>query len=226
MTDIKLYMAPGTCARASAICLEQAQLDFDTVLIRFMRGEHKSSEFRQLNPQGKVPALLIDGEALTENVAIIVYLNKHYPDAGLLPAAADALASARQLADLCFCAATLHPIVTRIRMPHYFASKEAARAVWEAGCKAMDEYFGLIEQRLSAGPWWYGDDWSAMDAYLFWVYWRCEGADYDVAPYPRFIDHARRMKDRPAVQRALALEDTASAQLEKEGLLFTPTSVQ
>ena len=222
MSSIQLYMAPGTCARVPSICLEEAGQDFESIVIRFMKSEHKSPDFKQLNPKGKVPTLVIDGEALTENVAIITYLNDCFPEAKLLPEASDSLSRARQIADLSFCSATLHPIVTRIRMPQFFASEDSAQSVWEKGCTAMEEFFGLIESRLTDQPWWYGDQWTAMDAYLYWVFWRVEGADFDVTPYPRFKDHSRRVEERPAVQRTLAREKAAEAQLEAEGLNFKP----
>ena len=225
MTAITLYMAPGTCARVPAIALEEAGVDFETQLIRFMKGQHKSPDYKKINPKGKIPALVIEGESLTENVAIITYLNQRFPEAGLMPKAEDALASARQLADLCFCSATLHPIVTRIRIPQFFASEDAAKSVWEKGCEAMHEYFSMIDDRLSEKPWWYGESWSAMDAYLFWIYWRVEGADYPVNDYVNFSAHKSRMEQRPAVQRALAREVEAMAQLEAEGLVFTPKPV-
>jgi glutathione S-transferase len=187
-----------------------------------MKGQHKSPDYKKINPKGKVPALVIESETLTENLAIITYLDQRFPDAGLMPKAEDALESVRQLADLCFCSATLHPIVTRIRMPQFFASEEAAKSVWEKGCDSMHEYFNMIEERLSEQPWWYGESWSAMDAYLFWIYWRVEGADYPVEKFPNFSAHKSRMEQRPAVQRALAREAEAMAQLESEGLVFTP----
>lgn len=218
-------MAPGTCARVPCIALEEAGAEFETVLVRFMRGEHKSAEFKKLNPKGKVPTLVVDGEPLTENVAIITYLNQRYPDAKLMPQPQDELDGARQLADLSFCSSTLHPIVTRIRMPHFFA-EEASRSVWQKGCDSMNEYFGLIDDRLKDQPWWYGDDWSVMDAYLYWIFWRCEGADYNVTPYPNYADHAARIKAWPATQRALAREAKAQAQLESEGLAFNPPSMK
>jgi len=226
MTTIKLHMAPGTCARVSAIALEEAGVDFETPLIRFMKGQHKSPEYKKINPKGKVPALEIDGEALTENVAIISYLNERFPEAKLMPEASDALAKARQLADLSFCSATLHPIVTRIRMPTFFADGDAAKNVWEKGCEAMHEYFRLIDERLSEQSWWYGENWSVMDAYLYWIFWRVEGADYPVDDYPNFKAHKSRMEQRAAVQKVLAREAGLMAQLEAEGLVFTPPPVK
>ena len=89
----------------------------------------------------------------------------------------------------------------------------------------MDEHFALIEARLEESPWWYGEQWSAMDAYLYWIFWRVEGAGYDVGRFPRFCDHKAHMESRPAVQRALAREAAADAILEQEGLRFTPPPV-
>ncbi|MFK7734168.1 MAG: glutathione S-transferase family protein [Pseudomonadales bacterium] len=222
VTDITLFYAPQSCARVPTIALEEIGVPFDIRLVRFMKGEHKSPDYKQHNPKGKVPCVLIDGESLTENVAILSYLNERFPEAQLLPATNDTLSRYQQIADLSFCAATLHPIVTRIRRPTVFSKPEHARAVWESGCDAMNEYFTLIDQRLRDASWWYGEDWSVMDAYLYWVFWRVEGADFDVSAYPNYRDHARRIEQRPSVQRALAREAEAEKQLEAEGLTFTP----
>lgn len=222
MSKIILYMAPGTCARVPCILLEEAGAEFETKVIRFMKGEHKSPAYKVINPLGKVPALSIDDVVLTENPAIITYLNERYPDAKLLPFASSARNKVKLLADLCFCASTLHPIVTRIRLPHFFAGKEAAQKVWELACTAMDEYFQVVEDQLKTGPWWYGEKYSAMDAYLYWIFWRVEGGGYKVERFPRFCSHRNLMEARPAVVRALKREALAEAELAKEGLVFTP----
>jgi len=220
-----LWMAPYTCARVTAIALEEAGVEFETRLVRFMRGEHKSADFKTRNPKGKVPALEIDGDVLTENVAILTYLAERFPEARLLPPATNAIERAHVLADLCFCSSTLHPLVTRIRMPMFFAGPENAALVKQTAETAMDEFFQLIEDRLAAGPWWYGSEWSAMDGYLYWVFWRAEGAGYDVSRFPMFGAHARANEQRPAVQRALAREEAAQAKLEAEGAAFVPPKV-
>ena len=220
-----LWMAPYTCARVTAIALEEAGVKFETRLVRFMRGEHKSAEFKARNPKGKVPALEIDGDVLTENVAILTYLADRYPEASLLPRTTRPIERAHVLADLCFCSSTLHPLVTRIRMPMLFAGVANGALVKQTAETAMDEYFQLVEERLAAGPWWYGGDWSVIDGYLYWVFWRVEGAGYDVSRFPRFVAHARANEQRPAVQRALAREEKAQAQLEIEGAAFVPPTV-
>ena len=218
-----LFMAPGTCARVAAVGLFEADVAFEPQLVRFMIGEHRSAAFLAVNPLGKVPALRIDGTVIVENTAIVRYLAKRFPDAALMPPAAGIVEDAHQVADLCYCAATLHPIVTRIRIPTFFADSPPAQAsVYRLAVEAMIQGLALAERRLQDRDWWYGEHWSLMDAYLNWVWFLITGAGFDPAPFPVLSEHDQRMGERPAVQRALELEAQLQAQLEAEGLSFRP----
>lgn len=220
---IVLYMAPGTCARVSAIVLEELGLEFESRVVRFIKGEHKSAAYKLNNPKGKVPTLIYNEHALTENVAIIVYL--HQLHGQLLPKTDNALDVAKQIADLCFCSSTLHPLVTRIRMPSFFAGESNAKTVQGIAFDAMDEFFHLIDKRLDDQQWWYEDEWSAVDAYLYWCFWRVQSAGYAVDKFPSYCAHAKRMEARPAVKRAIARDNEATKILGSEGLIFTPKKV-
>lgn len=223
MTDAKLYYSPGSCARVTAIALEECQIDFSIELVRLGQGQHKTAEFKAVNPKAKVPALSINDKVLTENPAILLYLYDQFPDGRLLPAVPDPEARSTQIADLCFCSATLHPIVTRICIPAFFAEGEAAQAsVKEMAIGMMRGNFALVEERLAAGSWWYGDDWSIVDGYLFWIWSRVHGCGFPTSDFPRFADHARRIQSRPSVVRALRHEQEALDQLRAEGLRVMP----
>jgi glutathione S-transferase len=204
------------------IALEEIGCNYALRLVAFAAGEHKQDDFLSVNPKGKVPALATDGVVVTENIAIQSYLAERFPDARLLPAQANLLARARVLSDLSFVASTLHPIVTRIRMAPFFAGPEAAQAVWNGGVKAMDEYFALVDERLARKEWWYGAQWSMLDAYLNWVFFRVFGAGYDTARFPHFERHDRACQARPSVVRALQIEREQEAELDRRGLLFRP----
>jgi glutathione S-transferase len=216
MTSITLYTAPRTCGKLPLILLEEIGVPFETCRINMPRGGHKSPEFKRINPKGKVPALIIDGECLTENVAITFYLNDRFPDAQILPPAANAMALAGQIADLCFCSSTLHPFVTRTCMPMFFASPESADDVRAKAAEGAWEYFNLVDDQLASGPWWYGDCWSAMDAYLYWVYQRLTSCGFDADSFPHFAAHNMGMEERPSVQRANAREAIDLADFEAE----------
>jgi len=124
MPKFILFVAPGTCARVPTIALEEIGVAYETQLVRLPLKEQKTPEFLAINPKGKVPALLIDGVPLTENVAILTWLNRTYADAKLLPKAQTDLDAAQHTADLAAISGTIHPILTRIAMTQNFTSKD------------------------------------------------------------------------------------------------------
>ncbi len=224
MTDFTLFVAPNTCARVPTIALEQIGVPFETHLVRVARNEQKSPEFLALNPKGKVPTLLIDGAPLTENVAILSWLNTTYPEAGLLPKTSNTFEALQQTADLSFFAATVHPTVTRIAMPLKFIEDKALsfEIVRPVGVEAMKELMTMINTRLEKGPWWYGDEWSVVDGYLYWVWTRIVGVGFPVDGFDNVVRHRELSEERPAVQRAMAREALNIETLKEEGLYIAP----
>lgn len=224
MPDLKLFVAPNTCARVTTIALEEIGVPFETELVRTAANQQNTPEFLKLNPKGKVPTLLIDGEPLTENVAILSWLNAKYPDARLLPETSDYLETIRQIADLSFFSATVHPVVTRIAMPIKFIEDKALsfEIVRPVAIEAMDKIAKMIEARLSDGPWWYGDTWSVVDGYLYWVWGRITGVGYPPENFPNIRRHFDLSNERPAVQRAMEREAINVEILKAEGLYIAP----
>ncbi|MEL6208292.1 MAG: glutathione S-transferase family protein, partial [Pseudomonadota bacterium] len=174
MPELELFVAPNTCARVPTIALEEIGVPFETHLVRTATNQQNSPEFLKLNPKGKVPTLLIDGAPLTENVAILSWLNAEYPEANLLPKTTGTYEALLQTADLAFFSATVHPTVTRVAMPLKFIADKALsfEIVRPVGIAAMNKLMDMVEARLTNGPWWYGDTWSAVDGYLYWVWGR------------------------------------------------------
>lgn len=224
MTHLKLFVAPHTCAKVPTIALEEIGVPFETELVRTSENQQNSPEYLRLNPRGKVPLLLVDGEPLSENVAIQYWLNTTYPEANLLPKPKSALEASRQLGDISFFSATLHPFVTRIAMPMKFIpdAKQSFEIVRPVATDGMKKMLGTVETRLNDGPWWYGDAWSSVDAYLFWVWSRITGVGFPQEDFPNIRKHSAMMMERPAVQRALAREAADIATLEAEGIYKAP----
>lgn len=81
-----LYDAPRSSAAYRArIALNLKGIDYESRPIDLLEGEQKSDDYRELNPQGLVPMLDIDGHRLTQSLAIIVYLDQSFPDPPLVP---------------------------------------------------------------------------------------------------------------------------------------------
>jgi glutathione S-transferase len=215
--ELTLYFSPGACSRVPLIALEELGRPFEARLVAFMKGEHKSPDYLALNPAGKIPTLVADGRPIAQNLAIQTFLARSFPEARLLPFTGEPLADALILSQLAWFSADLHPLVTRIRLP-FFACDAAPERVKEQASEAMAGQLAPLDQRLSAQPWVLGQEWSSIDAYLYWVWFRITGAGFDPSAFPNIAAHSARMDHRPAVQRAIAREKEAEAELEAQGL--------
>jgi glutathione S-transferase len=83
---LKLYAVQGSCALASHIVLRESGLSFTTQI--WMRDELVNiggmpPEFLAINPKGKVPALQVNDEVVTEGLAIMTYISQLAPEKGL-----------------------------------------------------------------------------------------------------------------------------------------------
>src|SRR3954462_7330657 len=103
---LTLYFAPGSSSMAVHIALHEIGVPFESRPLSF-KNDLRTPAFLALNPEGKVPVLLIDGRPLTEVAAILFYLAKRFPEAELLPPD-DPEAEAQALSWMSFSAASLH----------------------------------------------------------------------------------------------------------------------
>ena len=67
------------------IALNLKDVDYESRPVNLLESEQRSDDYRELNPQGLVPMLEIDGHRLTQTLAIIVYLDQAFPDPPLMP---------------------------------------------------------------------------------------------------------------------------------------------
>ena len=82
---MKLYEFAPTRSIRVRWTLQELGVEFESVPVNLMVGEHRRPEFLKINPAGKIP-VLVDGDlVLTESVAIVTYLAEKYPHKGLIP---------------------------------------------------------------------------------------------------------------------------------------------
>jgi glutathione S-transferase len=214
MPKIDFYFSPGACSLATHIALEEAGVSFTPKVTSTRKGQTRSPEYLAVNPKGKVPALAIDGKVLTENVAILSWLAKTYPQARLLPAG-DPLKEAEALSFLAWCASGVHPVLSRFFGPQRFCDlPDSADNIKKLATEQNAANFALIEKALEGKEWLFGD-WSVADGYIFVFFNWAKKLGLDVSAYPNYAKHFERMQQRPAVQRALAREQAAQAELDK-----------
>ena len=90
------------------IALALKGLDYEYLAVHLARGDHKLSDYTSLSADGLVPLLEVDGEHLSQSMAIIEYLDETHPEPALLPADALGRARVRALAQMIAC--EIHPL--------------------------------------------------------------------------------------------------------------------
>ena len=203
---LKLYFAPGTCALATHIALAEAGADYTAERIDFKTNQQQSPEYLAINPKGRVPALVTDRGVLTENVAMLAYIAQTFPKAKLAPID-DPYAFAEVQAINSYLSSTVHVAHSHKGRGYRWATEESSFADMKKTLpKSMGAVFGLLEQKMLRGPWMMGETYTICDPYLFTLTGWLEGDGVDIATLPKVADHFKRMKDRLAVQKALAEE--------------------
>jgi maleylacetoacetate isomerase len=87
MSKIVLYdYAKSSAAYRVRIGLNLKGVEYDSRQVNLLDSEQKGDAYRALNPQGLVPMLEVDGQRLTQSLAILVYLDQAYPGPRLMPA--------------------------------------------------------------------------------------------------------------------------------------------
>jgi glutathione S-transferase len=205
MTDTILYYGFETCARVTMTALEQIGVAYTATRIDLAAAEQRSPEYLSINPNAEVPALLIHGRTLTQNAAILHYLNAIYPSARLLPSDSQHIGLNEPLEDLLWCATTLHTLRRQVLNPARFTvgSLDEVRA---KGLEGWTKVLPRIEQRLSARTWWYGAEWSVIDVYINWAVSGLLAGKLDVANRPALLRHEQQLAAHPASARALLRE--------------------
>lgn len=207
---LKLYYGPGACSFVPHVALETIQAAtgqaFEAQALKLHRGEHQTPDYLALNPDGLVPVLLVDGQPLTQILAICDYLDRCFPQAGLLPA--DPWARAQAMSVFAWMNNTVHPTFTHIYRTEKFAQSETTLAeVKSMAVTAFRQHLERIQNLIGqATPFLCGEQPGFVDAYAL-VFLRWAGlAGIDPASLPTYQAYVQRLSQQPAVAAAIARE--------------------
>ncbi|HET7921545.1 MAG TPA: maleylacetoacetate isomerase [Gammaproteobacteria bacterium] len=170
-----------------ALNLKGLKADYRYVHLVRDGGQQHQPDYLKLNPQGLVPALVEDGEVLTQSLAIIEYLEETHPVPALLPKDALGRARVRALAQLVAC--DIHP-VNNLRILQYlereFGVDEVARKAWYRhwiieGFSALEK---LLADHPATGKFCHGDQPGLADIFLVPQVYNANRFDVDMSAYP------------------------------------------
>jgi len=207
---LTLHYHPSDASLMPHILLEELGVPFELALVDRSRNAQKSPEYLKLNPNGLIP-VLVDGElVLYETAAILMHLADTHPGARLLPPLGSA-ERAHAYKWLCWLTNTLHANLTVYFYPErYLASGHAGAAaeVREAAERRITAMLDQLDTQLqgSGGPWLLGQAYTAADCMAFVLCCWTRNFKRPANSFPAIAAYLQRMRERPAVQRAVATE--------------------
>jgi maleylpyruvate isomerase len=196
------YWRSGTSYR-TRIALNLKGLAYEQCPVDLRAGVQHSAAFLQLNPQGLVPALEIEGGVLTQSPAILEWIEERWPEPPLLPHDPFARAEVRAMAAMVAC--DIHPL-NNLRvlktLKHDFGADDAKIAAWTgrwitAGFDALEKAI----ERLGEG-WSFGDAPTLADCCLIPQVYSARRFEVDLTPYPQILAVDAKAAEHPAFQHA------------------------
>jgi glutathione S-transferase len=210
---ILLYYAPIACSLVPYVTLTEANANFEVRTLNLRKDQQRSVDYLKLNPKHKVPLLVVDGQPLSENVAIQIWIARNFPQAKLLPS--DPWQELQAVSLLSWCSSGIHPFLARINSPSKVCSLPGAdESVRKLAAGLLFENYKIADDMLAGREYFFGH-FTAADAHFFWCFRRGLQFDLDLSGFANCSAHFERIKGRPSVQKLLAYEKAIQEQFAK-----------
>jgi glutathione S-transferase len=202
---IKLYYAPGACSLASHVAIEEVGVPYETQKLDLAAGDQRKPEYLAINPRGRVPALVVDGHVLTENVGILTYFGGGYPQAKLWPR--DTWHQAQAVSTMAWLSNTVHTTFGHVLRAARYADDAAAQEAIKAKARVMYfDYLKEIDTLLAGKKWCIANQYTVVDGYLLVFYRWGNRNSMPVKTLPNYTSLIQRLMARPAVKKVMADE--------------------
>jgi maleylacetoacetate isomerase len=209
MSDFVLYgYFRSSAAFRARIALNLKSIRPELRFVHLLRdgGQQHTQEYKALNPQELIPALVHDGHTITQSMAIIEYLDEIVPEPPLLPKDAYGRARVREISYAVGC--DIHPI-NNLRVNQYlkttFGADADAQVAWQRHW--IEVGFGALEKMLSGSPhtgaWCHGDTPTMADVLLIPQCANARRVKLDLAAWPTIARIEAHALAHPAFDAAL-----------------------
>jgi glutathione S-transferase len=195
----KLYgtKGSGTCAVKAA--LTEAGAPFEEVEITTSKKQHLTEEYRQINPRQQVPSLMLpDGSIMTEGSAMLLHIADAHPELGLAPAPGTPERAQHDRWLIFFAVNVYEGMLRNLMGERYTTDGNGKQGVEEAARAYVDRHFSIFEESLADGPYFFGDNFSMLDIYM-WMIAQWMDASWLEANCPKITRLADTVKVRPKI---------------------------
>ncbi|MGH9806426.1 MAG: glutathione S-transferase family protein [Terriglobia bacterium] len=204
MGKLTLYHAAPSRSSIVRWMLEELGEPYDIHLLSLAKGDQAAPGYLAVNPMGKVPALRHGDAVNTEAAAICTYLAYEFPRARLNIAVGDP-GRGPYLKWLFFGPGCIEPAMTDRAFPR---AEQPRRGM--LGYGDFDTVMNVVAQGVAPGPYLMGEQFTAADVVVgSTLRW---GLMFSLLPTrPEFMAYVGRLEQRPALQRATALDQELAA---------------
>ena len=184
---LKLYFTPGRSWLPRWLLGEMGE-PFELVTLDIQKGEQTAPAYLAVNPLGKLPALDVDGEIITETAAVCLYLADLRPEQGLaIPHGARG--RGRYLSLMIHASTALEPAIEDVIL-----KRTSDRMM--VGWNPIKDELAFAQRQLGDGPYLFGDRFTAADVMMGGVLvWASQFPDVDLSPALRA--YVERLMARP-----------------------------
>ncbi|KAJ4267546.1 hypothetical protein NW762_003653 [Fusarium torreyae] len=215
MANLTLYRLNGSCAIVPHAILRHYKIPFKAIQLKFgpdgieaADGSFTHAQYRSIHPKGRVPALAVDNEIITEMPAVINYISSLVPNENLL--GINALNCAKVREWLAFLSGTLHALgLGSFRRPGWFSDDTAAHdGIRAKGKELAVESYARIEKGLKGREFAVGQALTAVDFNLYIFARWAEDVDVDLKTQcPAFYEHSQKIEKLEGVREAVENEE-------------------
>jgi maleylacetoacetate isomerase len=202
---VKLYSYfRSSAAYRVRIALNIKSITPDMIPIHLLKdgGQHRSAEYRAINPHGRVPTLVLDdGEVLIQSLAIIEYLDETAPQPPLLPSDPVARAQVRAVSQIVAC--DIHPLNnlgTLQYLKRALGQEQATIDAWYHHW--VRSGFEAIEAMITPGPYAFGPHISLADVFLVPQVYNARRLKVPLDAFPKIVAVEAACLALPAFDKA------------------------
>jgi glutathione S-transferase len=179
--------------------LEECGLAYQVHGLDDLAGELRSSDYLEVNPFGRVPAINHDGAIVFESGAIVAYLSEQ--SGRLTPTSATERAKALQWAFAALDTVET-PLTEIVAIDLFEADAEWAKQRRPALVKMAHDRLAVLDRVLTHQGYLLGDQFTYPDILMATALHEIQHTDL-LEIYPNVISYVERCDDRPAWRRCL-----------------------
>ena len=159
------------------------------------------------SPMGKMPSIEVDGQYMSESLAIALYLEKLNPENPMFPA--DPFQAGKVMELICHIKLDTELVARRCIAEAFFGGKVSDETK-ESTDKDLQRGMQAVDQLMVCAPYATGDTFTLADLYTFYSFGFISGTaqkmfDKDIlADYPKIQELMSKLAERPAMQRVAA----------------------